>query len=85
MGLSVLKLSSRHDFHIQGHCDHDLRPSDPKVDRGHLLIITPYQVLGRWALAFISYQPETIFTFKVTVTLTFELVTRKSIGVIYPS
>jgi hypothetical protein len=36
---------------------------------------------AKWNL---SYAPETAFSFKVIVTLTFDLVTPKSIGVFYP-
>ena len=31
-------------FEIQGHCDLDLWPTDHKIDRGHLLVLTNLHV-----------------------------------------
>ena len=35
---------SKNHFAIQGHYDLDLRPSDPKINRGHLLVMINLQV-----------------------------------------
>jgi hypothetical protein len=42
------------------------------------------EVLALWAKYDLSYVPDTVFSFKVKVTLTFDLVTPKSIGITYP-
>ena len=39
-GLSVLELSSGNHFTASGHCDLDLWPSDLKINRGHLPVMT---------------------------------------------
>ena len=68
------------------HCDLDLWPSDLKVNRGHLRVIIYVPMKFHDPRhKFLSYHPETILLFWVTVTLTFDLVTSKSIGVICES
>jgi len=37
LGQRVLELLSGNGFHSSGHCDFDLRPTDPKINRGLLL------------------------------------------------
>ena len=39
-GLRVLELSSKNHFTASGHCDLDLLPSDLKINRGHLPVMT---------------------------------------------
>ena len=41
----VFKMISRNHFDIQGHCDLDLKPSDHKINRGHLLVKSKLQVI----------------------------------------
>jgi hypothetical protein len=48
------------------------------------VLISSYEVWILWAKWNLRYAPETVFSFKVIVTLTFDLVTPKSIGVFYP-
>ena len=40
----VFKRISENHFNVQGHCDLDLRPSDPEINRGHLLDIVNLHV-----------------------------------------
>jgi len=37
LGQRVLELLSGNGFHSSGHCDLDLWPTDPKINRGHLI------------------------------------------------
>jgi hypothetical protein len=43
-----------------------------------------YEVWTLWTKWNLSFAPETVFSFKIIVTLTFHLVTPKPIGVFYP-
>ena len=102
-------------FCVQGQCDLDLTPTDPKINRGLLLIMTILHtkygdcitmcclVIDRtrcglrtdrqtdrptdrptWAKQYTpSSSKDKLFVFKVTVTLTFDKLTPKSIGVFY--
>jgi len=81
----VLQLLSGNGFHSSGHCDLDLWHTDPKVKRGILLNkgLSPYEVWRLWVKGYLSYWAETVFTLWVTVTLTFDILTPKSIGVFY--
>ena len=36
----VFKITSVHYFSIEGHCDLNLWPSDPKINRCHLILLT---------------------------------------------
>ena len=74
-----------------GHCDLDLWPSDLKINRGHLPVMTNVPMKFHdprrkrsWVIIRkpFSYFQSTILLLQVTVTLTFDLVTWKSIGVI---
>jgi len=78
----VLKLLSGNGFHSSGHCDLDLWPTDPKINRG-LLLNQGYHPMKFWVKGYLSYWAETVFTLWVTVTLIFDLLTPKSIGVFY--
>jgi hypothetical protein len=40
LGLSVLKLLIGNRSYLQGQCDLDLSPLDPKINRSHLLVLT---------------------------------------------
>ena len=93
-GVSVLELSSGNHFPISSqpfycfsHCDLDLWPSDLKINRGHLPVMTNVPMKFRdprpkrsWVII-----RKPFYCFQVTVTLTFDLVTWKSIGVICQS
>jgi hypothetical protein len=65
-----LKLCSGNCFQFWGNSNLKLWPCDA--------------VWILWAKWNISYAPETVFSFKVIVTLIFDLVTQKSTGVFYP-
>ena len=69
------------------HCDLDLWPSDLKINRGHLLVVTnlhiKYEVPGPKQKLFISSLSLWPFKLMVTVTLTLDVLTSKSIGVFY--
>ena len=87
LGLSILELSSENHFTVLSHPDLDLWPSDLKINRGHLrvMINVPMKFHDpRPNYSWVIIQ-ETILLFRVTVTLTFDLVTWKSIGVICES
>jgi len=81
----VLKLLSGNGFHSLGHCDLNLWPTDPKINRGFLLNqgYHPMKFERLWVKGYSSYSAETDFILRVTVTLTFDLLTPKSIGVFY--
>ena len=65
-------------FGIQGHWHLDLWPGDICLPSP-----TPHQVWTSWVRAFSNYWLNKVLTFKVTVTLTFDLMTPKSARVIY--
>ena len=46
-------------------------------------MLSPYKVWRLWAKGYLSYWAETDFTLRVTVTLTFDLLTPESIRVFY--
>ena len=77
-------LISGKSFNIQGHCDLELRPSDCKSSMGHLIVMTNHLVEYRNLLinSFQENEQTPFYTFKVTVTFTFDLLTTNSIGVI---
>jgi len=133
LGQRVHALLSRNVFHSLGHCDLDLWPTDPKINKGFLLNksyhpmkfegsgskgtqvierqrfslfgslwpwpltywpqnqygsftqkgLPPYEVWRLWPKGYSSFWAEMVFTLRVTVTLTFDLLTPKSIGVFY--
>ena len=72
-------------------CDIDIQPSDLKINRGHLTVMTNVAMKFHdprrkrsWVIIPkpFSFLQSTILLLQVTVTLTFDLVTWKSIGVI---
>ena len=67
--------------HLWGPCDFDLSPTVPKINRVFLLKkgYHPMKCQGSRVNGYWSYWAETIFTLRVTVTLTFALLTPKSI------
>jgi hypothetical protein len=74
----------RTSFLSQGPCD--LWPSDPKIIRGHVLIITNlYTKHEDWGpnLGIYSYLADKLFKVKAPVTMIFDQVTQKSKWVIY--
>jgi hypothetical protein len=85
LGLNVLLLSLGNRFYLQGRCDLDLWPIDPKINLMGVICWSWKIIIKVWsfeALGFFSYHTETVFTYKVNVTLTFEPLTLKSIVVI---
>ena len=85
LGQRVLALLSGNSFYSSGHRDLDLWPTDLKINRGILLNkgYHPMKFEGSGPKENSSYWAETVFTLWVTVTLTFDLLTPKSIGVFY--
>jgi len=82
----VLELLSENGFHSSGHCDLDLWPTNPKTNRGLFLNqrYHPMKFEGSGSKGTrVIYWAETDFTLRVIVTLTFDLLTPKSIGVFY--
>jgi len=81
----LFKILSGHCFCIKWYCDLDLWPSDLKIDRGHQLTMTnlPYQEPWLSLINFSRYWADMVFALNGTVTLTFDLVTSKFIGIIY--
>ena len=84
MSAGNVKLSLWQDFNIQGHCDLDLWPDDLKISRGHLLV-TPSLYVKFEGHGYRQYYSDQLFVFKVTVTLTFDLMTSESTGSSYSS
>jgi hypothetical protein len=85
-GQMELKLCSRnHNFQCKDHCDPDLWTYDAKILRGHVLdmAVHPINFTAVGWLIIKCYWEETVFSYKVIVTLTFDLVTQKTIGVFY--
>ena len=82
MGSWIVKLSVKNNFRIEDHCDLDPEPLNPQGSSSDQDQYT-CKVRGSWAQAFSSYWLDTIFTLKVIVTLTFDFLTPKSIGLIY--
>ena len=68
MCVSILKLLLIEGFELQGYCDFDLWRINPKINRGHLLVMTNLHKLK---------DPRTMvgqsLTFNATMTLTFDL------------
>ena len=89
LGVSFFELSSGNHFTVSSHCDLDLWPSELKINRGHLAVMTNVPLKFHdprrkrsWVIIRkpFSYFKSTILLGQVTVT--FDLVTWKSIGVI---
>jgi len=93
LGVSFLELSSGNHFTVSSHRDLDLWPTDLKINRGHLQVMINVPMKFHdpkrkrktcmppiWAVS--CSGSHCVNTFLVTVTLTFDLVTWKSIGVI---
>jgi len=76
----LLKLLSTNGFHSLGHCDLNLWPTDHEINKVLLLNqgYPPYDVWRLWVKGYSSYWAETDFCLRVTVTLTFYLLTPKS-------
>jgi len=83
LGQRLLELLSGNGFHSSGHSDLDLWPNDLKINRGLLLNkgYHPVKKLRPWVKGYSSYWAETDFTLRVTVTLTFNLLTPISIAI----
>jgi hypothetical protein len=77
-GLWIVKLLIGNRFYLQGQCDPELWPHNPIINRAHLLAKTnvPTKIEGQGPK---SYWSDTVFTYKVNVTLTFD----PKMGVIY--
>jgi hypothetical protein len=82
----MLELLNENCFQFKGDSNLDLWPCDPKINRGSSTQYrqSSYEVWILWTKWNLSYAAETIFSFMVIVTLTFDPVTPKSIGVFYP-
>jgi len=80
----LIKILSGHSFCIKCACDLDLWPTDLKICRGHLLTMTNLPTKYHDCHSKTSrYWADIVFASNATVTLTFDLVTLKFIGVIY--
>ena len=85
MGAANVELSLGQAFHVQGHCDLDLWPKNLNIKRGHLLVISSLHIKfeGHGCKQCRVITLTSFCAFKVTVTLTFDLMTSKSIGYVY--
>jgi len=83
-GLRVLELLSENGFHSSGHCDLDLWPTDPKINRG-LQLNKSYHPMKFECLSLKGTRviEGKLFSLFGSVTLTFDLLTPKSIGFLY--
>jgi len=81
----LFKILSGHGFCIKWYCDLDLWPSHLKFYRDHLLTMTNLATQVPWLsfINFLRYWADMVFALNGTVTLTFDLMTSKYIGVIY--
>ena len=84
LGQRVLELLSGNGFHSSGHCDLDLWHTDPKINRTIFLNkgYNPMKFQGS-GLKGTQVIERKLFSLRVTVTLTFDLLTPKSKGVFY--
>jgi hypothetical protein len=85
VGQMELNLCIRNNnFQCKDQCDPDVWPYDPKINKGHVLVLAVHPIKF-WSCRLIntSYWAETVFSFNVIVTLTFDFVTPKSIGVFH--
>jgi len=73
----LFKILSRHGFCIKCFCDLDLWPSDLNIYQ------SSYQVEWLSLINVSRYWADMIFAFNPSMTLTFDLVTSKFVGVIY--
>ena len=80
-------LLSGQGFYVQGHCDLDFWHTGPKINRYYDWVIVNYHTNWCVALSLIGFKllSRQGFLFKITVTLTFDLLIPKSIGIIYGS
>ena len=76
---------SGHGFCIKCYCDLDLKSSDPKICRAHLLSMTnlPTKKNDCHSETFQDIEQTWFLHKNATVTLTFDLLTSKCFGVIY--
>ena len=85
--LLIFKRLSRKGFYIRGYRDVDLWPNDSKNNRGllHLMTNLPNQLVNLGQTVLEIYCADMVFTLEVPATLTFDLMTPKTIGVCYTS
>jgi hypothetical protein len=83
-GPCLAKILIGNSFYLHSQYDLDLWPHDPKINRDSSTCQDQrtYKVREPTVHNLSRYWPETVFTSKVNVTLTFDLLTKKSKGII---